>query len=333
MSRIAFIMDRIFRKFGLSGKSFIPMLIGTGCSVPGIMASRTIESERDRRMTVITTSFIPCSAKVPVILLIAGAIFSDAWWVAPSAYFVGILAVLCSGILLKKLKMFDGEDAPFVMELPSYHWPTVRNLLRSMWERSWSFIKKAGTVILLCSMIIWFLSNYGFTDGSFGMVDDMSRSLLATFGSLFAWIFRPLGFGQWQSAVATFTGLVAKENVVSTLSVLYGLGESAEGTALYDILRSVFPAHAGYAFLLFNLLCCPCVAAVGAIRREMQSMKWTFFAVGYQTALAYSAALVVNQLGALVTGSGTVPGTFAALVIIAGFLYLFLRPDPRKRAK
>ncbi|MBE6936231.1 MAG: ferrous iron transport protein B [Ruminococcaceae bacterium] len=328
MARIAFIMDRIFRKFGLSGKSFIPMLIGTGCSVPGIMASRTIESERDRRMTVITTSFVPCSAKLPVIALIAGALFGGAWWVAPSAYFVGIMAVLCSGLILKKLKMFRGEDAAFVMELPAYHMPTVRNLLRSMWERSWSFIKKAGTVILLSSMVIWFLSNFGFVGGRFGMVEDMSGSILASFGSMIAWIFRPLGFGNWEASVATLTGLVAKENVVGTFGVLLGAGEVSEhGAEVWELLRQMFTAHGAYAFLVFNLLCAPCFAAIGAIRREMQSGKWTLFAVGYQTVLAYAAALVVNQLGELFTGHGSVIGTFAALLIIAGFIYTLVRKE------
>ena len=326
MSRIAFIMDRIFRKFGLSGKSFIPMLIGTGCSVPGIMASRTIESERDRKMTVITTSFIPCSAKLPVISLFASAIFGGAWWVAPSAYFVGVLAVLFSGILLKKLRLFRGEDAAFVMELPAYHMPTLRNILRSMWERSWSFIKKAGTVILLCSMLIWFLSNFGFTQGQFGMVTDMSRSFLATFGSMLAWIFRPLGFGEWPCAVATLTGLVAKENIVSTFGILFGAGELSEnGAELWQVLSEIFTGYSAYAFLLFNLLCCPCVAAVGAIRREMHSAKWTLFAVGYQTILAYGVALVVNQFGALFSGHGSWLGPAAACLIVAAFLYLLLR--------
>ena len=326
MSRIAFIMDRIFRKFGLSGKSFIPMLIGTGCSVPGIMASRTIESERDRKMTVITTSFIPCSAKLPVISLFGSAIFGGAWWVAPSAYFAGIVAVLCSGILLKKFRMFRGEDAAFVMELPAYHWPTPRNLLRSMWERSWSFIKKAGTVILLCSMLIWFLSNFGVANGRFGMVTDMGDSLLAAFGNLIAWIFRPLGFDEWSCAVATLTGLVAKENVVSTFGVLFGAGELSEnGAELWQRLSEMFTPYSAYAFLIFNLLCCPCVAAVGAIRREMHSAKWTLFAVSYQTGLAYCVALTVNQLGALFAGRGSWLGTAAACLVIAGFLYLLLR--------
>lgn len=334
MSRIAFIMDRIFRKFGLSGKSFIPMLIGTGCSVPGIMSSRTIESERDRRMTVITTSFIPCSAKLPAIYLFASSVFGGAWWVAPSAYFIGILAVLCSGVILKKMRMFCGEDAAFVMELPSYHMPTLRNLLRSMWERSWSFVKKAGTVILLCSMLIWFFSNFGFTNGQFGMVADMSGSLLATFGNMISWIFRPLGFGDWSCAVATLTGLVAKENVVSTFGVLYGATELSEnGAELWHVLSSMFTGYSAYAFLLFNLLCAPCVAAVGAIRREMHSAKWTLFAVGYQTVLAYGVALVVNQFGAFFTGSGSWIGMIAACLVVAGFIYLLVRHEKQPSAE
>ena len=285
MSRIAFLMDKIFRKFGLSGKSFIPILVGTGCGVPGIMASRTIENVHDRRMTIITTTFIPCGAKLPIVALIAGALFDDAWWVAPSAYFIGIFAIILSGIILKKTKLFASEPTPFVMELPAYHMPTFKSVLSSMWERGWSFIKKAGTVILLSSVILWFLQSFGVENGSFGMVDDLDHSILSIIGSLISWIFIPLGFGNWQSAVAIVTGLIAKENVVATFSVLYGIGETGDLSAL-----------AGYAFLVFNLLCAPCFAAIGAIRREMNSAKWTFFAIGYQTVFAYIVSLCIYQI-------------------------------------
>jgi ferrous iron transport protein B len=326
MARIAFIMDRIFRRFGLSGKSFIPMLIGTGCSVPGIMASRTIENDRDRKMTIITTSFIPCGAKLPIIALIAGALFGGAWWVAPSAYFVGIFAVICSGIILKKMRLFAGDPAPFVMELPAYHWPTVVNVLRSMWERGWSFIRKAGTIILLSAVVIWFLQSFGVAGGRFGMVEDMGDSLLAAVGGAIAWIFAPLGWGHWQAAVATLTGLVAKEVVVGTFGVLYGFAEVAEdGAEIWSTLAASFTTLSAYSFLVFNLLCAPCFAAIGAIRREMNSSKWTWFAIGYQTVFAYAVSLCVYQLGSLLTGNGFGLGTAAALAIAALFLYLLFR--------
>ena len=294
MARIAFVMDRIFRKFGLSGKSFIPMLIATGCGVPGIMASRTIENDRDRKMTIMTTTFIPCSAKLPIIALIAGALFDGAWWVAPSAYFIGVFAIIVSGIMLKKTKMFSGDPAPFVMELPAYHWPTVGNVLRSMWERGWSFIKKAGTVILLATIFVWFTSSFGWENGSFGMV-DMESSILAVIGNAIAWIFTPLGWGTWQAAVASITGLIAKENVVGTFGVLFGgFEEVAEnGWQVWQNVRAAFTPLAAYSFLIFNLLCAPCFAAIGAIRREMNSAKWTWFAIGYQCVFAYAFALVV----------------------------------------
>ena len=297
MARIAFVMDRIFRKFGLSGKSFIPMLIATGCGVPGIMASRTIENDRDRKMTIMTTTFIPCSAKLPIIALIAGALFGGAWWVAPSAYFIGVFAIIVSGIMLKKTKMFSGDPAPFVMELPAYHWPTVGNVLRSMWERGWSFIKKAGTVILLATIFVWFTSSFGWENGSFGMV-DMESSILAVIGNAIAWIFTPLGWGTWQAAVASITGLIAKENVVGTFGVLFGgFEEVAEnGWQVWQNVRAAFTPLAAYSFLIFNLLCAPCFAAIGAIRREMNSAKWTWFAIGYQCVFAYAFALVVYQL-------------------------------------
>lgn len=327
MARIAFIMDRIFRKFGLSGKSFIPMLIGTGCGVPGVMASRTIENDRDRRMTIMTTTFIPCGAKLPVIALIAGALFDGAAWVAPSAYFVGIAAIITSGIILKKTKMFAGDPAPFVMELPSYHLPTAESILRSMWERGWSFIKKAGTIILLSAIIIWFAQSFGFENGRFGMVDDMNSSLLAAAGSAIAWIFTPLGWGDWRSAVAAITGLVAKENVVSTFGVLYGFGEVSEnGMEIWGTLAGSMTAAAAYSFLVFNLLCAPCFAAMGAIKREMNSTRWFWFAIGYQTVLAYVTSLCVYQIGTFaVTGEFGI-GTAAGLVCVAVFLYLLLRP-------
>lgn len=328
MARIAFVLDRIFRKFGLSGKSFIPMLIGTGCGIPGIMASRTIENDRDRKMTVMTTTFIPCSAKLPIIALIAGALFGGAWWVAPSAYFVGIAAIILSGIMLKKTKMFAGDPAPFVMELPAYHWPTVGNILRSMWERAWSFIKKAGTVILLSAILLWFLQGFGFEDGSFGMVEDLNNSILAVIGGAISWIFSPLGWGDWQAAVASITGLIAKENVVSTFGVLYGgFDEVAEnGWQVWANMQSFFTPLSAYSFLIFNLLCAPCFAAIGAIKREMNSAKWTFFAIGYQCVFAYAISLVVYQLGMLFTGSGNVIGSIVAFAIVALILFMLLRP-------
>lgn len=327
MARVAFIMDRIFRKFGLSGKSFIPMLIGTGCGVPGIMASRTIENDRDRKMTIMTTTFIPCGAKLPIIALIAGALFGGASWVAPSAYFVGIAAIIGSGIILKKTRMFAGEPAPFVMELPAYHMPTVGNVLRSMWERGWSFIKKAGTIILLSTIFIWFTSNFGLADGRFGMVEDLSDGFLAMIGRGIAWIFAPLGWGDWKSAVAAITGLVAKENVVGTFGILYGFAEVAEdGAEVWGTLASSMTAVAAYSFLVFNLLCAPCFAAMGAIKREMNNAKWFWFAIGYQTLLAYAVSLCVFQFGSLLTGGGFTIGTVAAILILAGFMYLLLRP-------
>ncbi len=335
MARIAFVLDRVFRKFGLSGKSFIPMLIGTGCGVPGVMASRTIESERDRRMTVMTTTFIPCSAKLPIIALISGALFGGAWWVAPSAYFVGIAAIIISGIMLKKTKMFAGEVAPFVMELPAYHLPTIGNVLRSMWERGWSFIKKAGTVILLATILVWFLSGYGFENGSFGAVADMDNSLLAAFGNAIAWIFIPLGWGNWQSAAACITGLIAKENVVGTFGVLIGhMDEVAEnGWEIWAQMATIFTPLAGYSYLVFNLLCAPCFAAMGAIKREMNNWKWTLFAIGYQCVFAYAVALVIYQFGLLFTGSVNVIGLIFAIAIVAIIVYMLVRPDPEKRAK
>lgn len=328
MARIAFVLDRIFRKFGLSGKSFIPMLIGTGCGIPGIMASRTIENDRDRKMTVMTTTFIPCSAKLPIIALIAGALFGGAWWVAPSAYFVGIAAIILSGIMLKKTKMFAGDPAPFVMELPAYHWPTVGNILRSMWERAWSFIKKAGTVILLSAILLWFLQGFGFEDGSFGMVEDLNNSILAVIGGAISWIFSPLGWGDWQAAVASITGLIAKENVVSTFGVLYGgFDEVAEnGWQVWANMQSFFTPLSAYSFLIFNLLCAPCFAAIGAIKREMNSAKWTFFAIGYQCVFAYAISLVVYQLGMLFTGSGNIIGSIVAFAIVALILFMLFRP-------
>ncbi len=328
MARIAFVMDRIFRKFGLSGKSFIPMLIGSGCGVPGIMASRTIENDRDRKMTIMTTTFIPCGAKLPIIALIAGALFQGAWWVAPSAYFVGIVAVIASGIMLKKTRLFAGDPAPFVMELPAYHCPTVGNVLRSMWERGWSFIKKAGTIILLSAIILWFLQGFGVENGSFGMVSDLNNSILAVIGSFIAPIFAPLGWGNWQGAVASITGLIAKENVVNTFGVLFGgYEEVAEnGWQIWENMRQVFTPLSAYSFLLFNLLCAPCFAAMGASKREMNNAKWTFFAIGYQCVFAYAVALVVYQLGALFTGAGHTAGAAAALLIMAFFAYMLFRP-------
>lgn len=329
MARIAFIMDRIFRKFGLSGKSFIPMLIGSGCGVPGIMASRTIENDRDRKMTIMTTTFIPCGAKLPIIALIAGALFGGAWWVAPSAYFVGIAAIICSGIILKKTKMFAGDPAPFVMELPAYHLPTVGNVLRSMWERGWSFIKKAGTIILLSTILVWFTSYFGWVDGQFRMLEDMEldHSILAAIGNGLAWIFVPLGWGDWKSAVAAITGLVAKENVVGTFGILYGFAEVAEdGTEIWGTLAGSMTAVAAYSFLVFNLLCAPCFAAMGAIKREMNNAKWFWFAIGYQTLLAYGVSLCVYQLGTWMTTGAFGIGTVIAILLIIGFIYLLVRP-------
>ena len=315
MSRIAFLMDKIFRKFGLSGKSFIPILVGTGCGVPGIMASRTIENERDRRMTIITTTFIPCGAKLPIVGLIAGALFDNAWWVAASAYFIGIAAIILSGIMLKKTKLFTGDPAPFVMELPAYHMPTAKSVLSSMWERGWSFIKKAGTVILLSSVILWFLQGFGVENGAFGMVDDMNNSVLAIVGKAISWMFIPLGFGSWEYAVAIVTGLIAKENVVATFSVLFGIDGTGDISAL-----------AGYAFLVFNLLCAPCFAAMGAIRREMNSAKWTLFAIGYQTVFAYIVSLCIYQIGSAVTGNLNIIGLIVSVVFIALALFLVCKP-------
>ncbi len=328
MARIAFIMDRVFRKFGLSGKSFIPMLIGTGCGVPGVMASRTIENDRDRKMTIMTTTFIPCGAKLPVIALIAGALFDDAPWVAPSAYFVGIAAIICSGIILKKTKMFAGDPAPFVMELPAYHIPTVGNVLRSTWERGWSFIKKAGTIILLSTIFVWFAQGFGFEGGSFGMVEDMNNSILASIGSAIAWIFNPLGWGDWKAAVAAITGLVAKENVVGTFGILYGFAEvnGDNGIEIWGSLANAMTPVAAYSFLVFNLLCAPCFAAMGAIKREMNNTKWFWFAIGYQTLLAYVVSLCIYQIGTLVTTGTFGLGTVVAFVLVIGFLYLLFRP-------
>lgn len=329
MARVAFIMDRIFRKFGLSGKSFIPMLIGSGCGVPGIMASRTIENDRDRKMTIITTTFVPCGAKLPIIALIAGALFGGASWVAPSAYFVGIAAIICSGIILKKTKMFAGDPAPFVMELPSYHMPTPGNVLRSMWERGWSFIKKAGTIILLSTIVLWFLMSYGWADGSFGMLEaeQLDSSILARAGSLLAPLFAPLGWGDWKMTVAAVTGLIAKENVVGTFGILFGFAEVAEdGAEIWGSLASSMTAVAAYSFLVFNLLCAPCFAAMGAIKREMNNIKWFWFAIGYQTVLAYTVSLCVFQIGNLIMAGAFGLGTIIAFLIIIGFIYLLFRP-------
>ena len=321
MARIAFIMDRIFRRFGLSGKSFIPILIGTGCGVPGIMASRTIENIRDRKMTIMTTTFIPCSAKLPIIALIAGALFGGTWWVAPSAYFIGIAAIISSGIILKKTKMFAGDVAPFVMELPAYHWPTVLNILRSMWERGWSFIKKAGTIILLASIIVWFASDFGWGENGFGMV-DMEQSVLAMLGGFIAPIFAPLGWGNWQAAVAALTGLIAKENVVGTFGILYN---AEDGTEIWSVLAAHFTMLGAYSFLVFNLLCAPCVAAMGAIKREMNNTKWFWAAIGYQCGLAYIVSLCIYQWGRLFSGNFGA-GTIMAFLLTAGFLFLLFRP-------
>ncbi len=327
MSRVAFIMDRIFRKFGLSGKSFIPMLIGTGCGVPAVMASRTIESDRDRKMTIMTTTFIPCGAKMPIIGLIAGAIFGGASWVAPSAYFVGMAAIIISGIMLKKTKLFAGDPAPFVMEMPAYHMPRAINVLRSMWERGWSFIKKAGTIILLSTIVLWFLQGFGWESGSFGMVEDINNSVLASIGRGFAWIFTPLGFGDWKAAVATVTGLIAKENVVATFGQLYGFAEVAEeGDEIWGQLAASFTANAAYAFMVFNLLCAPCFAAMGAIKREMNNTKWFWIAIGYQCVFAYVCGLMVYQFSNLFTGGGFGIGTIAAIILLVGMIYLLVRP-------
>ena len=324
MARIAFVLDRIFRKFGLSGKSFIPMLIGTGCGIPGIMASRTIENERDRRMTIMTTTFIPCGAKVPFIGMIAGALFGGSAWVSTSAYFIGMAAIIISGIMLKKTKMFAGDPAPFVMELPAYHWPTLGNVLRSMWERGWSFIKKAGTIILLSTIFVWFTSRFGWLDGQFGMLeeDQISASILAKIGNAIAWIFAPLGWGNWQATVASITGLVAKENIVGTLGVLYSGGA---GT-VYDAIAAAFTGITGYSFLVFNLLCAPCFAAIGAIKREMNSPKWTWFAIAYQCGFAYAVALMINQFGGLFTGNANIIGVIAAVIVLAAIIYMLVRP-------
>ena len=320
MARIAFVLDRIFRKFGLSGKSFIPMLIGTGCGIPGVMASRTIENERDRRMTIMTTTFIPCGAKVPFISMIAGAIFGGSAWVATSAYFVGMAAIIVSGIMLKKTKMFSGDPAPFVMELPAYHMPTLGNVLRSMWERGWSFIKKAGTIILLSTIFVWFTTYFGFAEDGFRMLaeDEMDKSLLAAVGGAIAWIFKPLGWGDWQAAVASITGLVAKENIVGTMGILYPDG--------WPEIAANFTRISGYSFLVFNLLCAPCFAAIGAIKREMNSRKWTWFAICYQCGFAYAVALMINQFGMAFTGSINVLGTIVAVAVLAFMLYMLFKP-------
>ena len=333
MARVAFIMDRIFRKFGLSGKSFIPMLIGSGCGVPGVMASRTIENDRDRKMTIMTTTFIPCGAKLPIIALIAGAFFDNAGWVAWSSYFVGVAAIICSGIILKKTKMFAGDPAPFVMELPAYHWPTVGNVLRSMWERGWSFIKKAGTIILLSTIILWFLMSFGWVDDSFGMLEaeQLNDSILSKIGSAIAWIFIPLGWTQggegWKMAVSAVSGLIAKENVVATFGLLFGFSEVAEdGAEIWGNLAAVMTPVAAYGYLVFNLLCAPCFAAMGAIKREMNNAKWFWFAIGYQCGLAYVVALCIYQIGTLITTGTFGIGTLVAFVCIAGILYLLFRP-------
>ena len=333
MARVAFIMDRIFRKFGLSGKSFIPMLIGSGCGVPGVMASRTIENDRDRKMTIMTTTFVPCGAKLPIIALIAGAFFDNAGWVSWSAYFVGVAAIICSGIILKKTKMFAGDPAPFVMELPAYHWPTVGNVLRSVWERGWSFIKKAGTIILLSTIVLWFLMSFGWTDGGFGMLEaeQLNDSILAKIGSAIAWIFIPLGWTQagegWKMAVAAVSGLIAKENVVATFGLLFGFSEVAEdGAEIWGSLAQVMTPIAAYGFLVFNLLCAPCFAAMGAIKREMNNAKWFWFAIGYQCGLAYIVSLCIYQIGTLFTTGAFGLGTVVAFLLVAGFICLLVRP-------
>ena len=323
MARVAFVLDRVFRRFGLSGKSFIPILIGTGCGIPGIMASRTIENERDRRMTIMTTTFIPCGAKLPFIAMISGAIFGGSAWISTGSYFIGIAAIICSGIILKKTKMFSGDPAPFVMELPAYHWPTLSNVLRSMWERGWSFIKKAGSIILLSTIVIWFLSRFGWSDGAFGMLesDEIGNSILASVGNAIAWIFIPLGFGNWQAAVASITGLVAKENIVGTMGVLYG----GEGSA-WSALAAAFTTASGMSFLIFNLLCAPCFAAIGAIKREMNNAKWTWFAIGYECGFAYVVSFVVYHLMSMAAGNGNVIGIILSFVVLAVFVWLLFRP-------
>ncbi|MBR2685534.1 MAG: ferrous iron transporter B [Erysipelotrichaceae bacterium] len=328
MARIAFVLDRVFRRFGLSGKSFIPILVGTGCGIPGVMASRTIENERDRRMTIMTTTFIPCGAKVPFIGMIAGAIFGGSPWISTSAYFLGMATIIISGIILKKTKMFAGDPAPFVMELPAYHMPTLMNVLRSMWERGWSFIKKAGTVILLSTIIVWFLSRFGFADGSFRMLEEeeIGSSILAICGNAIAWIFKPLGWGNWRAVVASVTGLIAKENIVGTMGILY----RGEADTVYRALSNAFTTYSGYSFLAFNLLCAPCFAAIGAIKREMNNAKWTWFAIAYQCLVAYVVAFVVYQLGAMFAGSGNIIGTILAVAAIAGVVYFLVRKDPYK---
>ena len=331
MARVAFIMDRIFRKFGLSGKSFIPMLIASGCGVPGVMASRTIENDRDRKMTIMTTTFVPCGAKLPIIAMIAGAFFGNSGWVATSCYFVGIAAIICSGIILKKTKMFAGDPAPFVMELPAYHWPTAGNILRSMWERGWSFIKKAGTIILLSTIVLWFLMGFGWEGGSFGMVEELNNSILAKIGSAIAWIFGPLGWTKagegWKMAVAAVTGLIAKENVVATFGMLFGFAEVAEdGAEIWGNLAQVMTPIAAYGFLVFNLLCAPCFAAMGAIKREMNNKKWFWFAIGYQCGLAYVVSLCIYQIGTLITTGTFGIGTVVAFILVACFIYLLFRP-------
>ena len=328
MARIAFVLDRIFRKFGLSGKSFIPILIGTGCGIPGIMASRTIENQRDRRMTIITTTFIPCGAKTPFIAMIAGALFGGSAWVATSAYFIGMAAIIVSGIILKKTKMFAGDPAPFVMELPAYHWPTLGNVLRSMWERGWSFIKKAGTIILLSTIVVWFTTYFGWADGTFQMLteDQIDGSILAKIGGAIAWIFTPLGWGNWQAAVASITGLVAKENIVGTLGILYG------GAETYQNLALAFTGVTGFSFMVFNLLCAPCFAAMGAIKREMNNAKWTWFAIGYQCGFAYLIALMINQFGNLFTGHVNVIGLIAAIIVLVGMIYMLVRKNKYENA-
>lgn len=335
MARIAFVMDRIFRKFGLSGKSFIPMLIGTGCGVPGIMASRTIENERDRRMTIMTTTFIPCGAKLPIIGLIAGAFFDNSGLVAVSAYFIGVAAIIISGIMLKKTKMFSGDPAPFVMELPAYHLPTVGNVLRSMWERGWSFIKKAGTIILLSTVLLWFLQGFGVENGSFGMVEDLENSVLAKIGNLFAWIFTPLGWGDWKAAVAAVTGLIAKENVVATYGTLFNFaGELSEnGDEIWGQFKTCFTALSAYSFLVFNLLCAPCFAAIGAIKREMNSAKWTWFAVGYQCVFAYAVSLIIYQIGSLFAGNVHPLGLVVAIALVAFMIFMLVRPYKENSAE
>ena len=336
MARVAFIMDRIFRKFGLSGKSFIPMLIGSGCGVPGVMASRTIENDRDRKMTIMTTTFVPCGAKLPIIAMIAGAFFNNSGWVATSSYFVGIAAIICSGIILKKTKMFAGEPAPFVMELPAYHWPTVGNILRSMWERGWSFIKKAGTIILLSTIVLWFLMGFGWEGGSFGMVEELNNSILAKIGSAIAWIFAPLGWTKagegWKMAVAAVTGLIAKENVVATFGMLFGFAEVAEdGAEIWGNLAQVMTPIAAYGFLVFNLLCAPCFAAMGAIKREMNNAKWFWFAIGYQCGLAYIVSMCIYQIGTLITtgslGNGFIPGLIVVILIAAFIAHLIVKAN------